>query len=182
MIVRAYEQTSTLERGVDMSASDGTYQIDQIPVSGNPYVVAPIIDAEDVSTPVTQVVNVTKGGNDAGNDFDITTAWGYIGGVVEENGEPITTGVVVVASTYAFANADQPPDVWSGQEGIYGGVTFSDGIYEIKVRTGANYNVYAWYTNISSFGSGTTSTAVKSSLGVALAGTPETATVDFSFP
>ena len=181
MIVRAYELGSGLERGVDMSAASGAYQIDQQLLSGNPYIVAPILDAEDVSNPVNIVVSVTKGGNDIDNDFEITSAWGYISGVIEESGEPITTGIIVVASTYTFSNPDEPPDMFSGQEGIYGGITFSDGIYEVKVRVGTTYNVYAWYTNIASFSAGTTSTAVKFSLGETLSGNPPSAVVDFDF-
>jgi len=169
MVVRV-KDVGGVERGVGMSDADGYYKLTQLPTQmegtiRNPYTIMPVLDAGDVSVPgwvsdpaaSTQVV---KGETASGCDFTITRAWGYINGNVTDEGEPITTGVLILASTGTISDSDSPPDMNVGATGIYGGITRTEGEYEIKVRTDYTYNVYAWYTKINDSWDGTETTSI----------------------
>ncbi|MFH1352491.1 MAG: carboxypeptidase regulatory-like domain-containing protein, partial [bacterium] len=160
MVVRAVDNAS-IERGVGLSDANGYYEITQVPTqmglfTRNPYTVTPILDEEDVSVPVSVITGVVKGENASGCDFTITRAWGYISGNVTDTGEPITTGVLIIASTGTISNP--PPDMAVGATGNYGGISLTEGEYEIKVRVVYTYNVYAWYTTINDSWDGTETT------------------------
>jgi len=187
MVIRAEDSNGnewSIERGVALSKADGTYKIMQLPVSGNPYKISPILDEGDTSDP-ENIDNIDLEKYEGPDDevkyctFTITAAWGYIRGNVTDNGEPITTGVLILASTGTITAS--PPIMEVGATGIYGGITRTEGEYEIKVRTGYTYNVYAWYTKINASWDGT-ETAMLSVLGESLSGTPASASVDFEWP
>jgi type II secretory pathway pseudopilin PulG len=179
-IVIIAKDNDGIERGAAVTAADGTYEINQLRVldPGENYTVMPVIDDSDSASPIEiSTITVTKGGNDSGNDFIISSAWGYIDGTVRYNGATISEGVVVIASTSAISSP--PPDILSGQDGMYGGVTLDDGTYRIKVRGSDTYYVYGWYTEASG---DSTSTTRKSDSGITLSGTPPEATVDLDWP
>jgi type II secretory pathway pseudopilin PulG len=165
--------------GSALSAADGSYQIDQLRENGNPYKVYPILDTDSSSTPASINVTVSKGGNDFGNDFEVVSAWGEISGTVKDSsGNIIETGVVILCSSDTISIP--PPDMASGEYGVFGGMSLSDGTYSIRVQTGYQYNVYAYYTELSG---SSPETSTESDTGVTLSGSPTpSAEVNFTFP
>ncbi|MFC2061796.1 hypothetical protein ACFLUV_04720 [Elusimicrobiota bacterium] len=181
IVIRAVDD-NTIERGVDLSDSDGTYQIIQLPDDmGGPdllYTISPILDSEDTSDPTSiDMVDIEKGVDIANSTFTITPAWGYIKGEVDDNGKPITTGVIIFIATATIS--DPPPDITVGESGKYGGISYSEGIYNIKVRTDFVYKVYGWYTDFT--GSGT-DTDRKGPFNADLTGGTTSVQVDISWP
>jgi len=184
MVIRAIDKNN-IERGVGISDLNGYYEISQLPTKMglsflNPYRIMPVLDDEETSDPVSGSTVVVKNKTATGNDFIITQAWGYISGNVTVSSEPITTGVLIIASTGTISDSASPPDMNVGATGIYGGITRTEGEYEIKVRVGYTYNVYAWYTEINDSWDGTKTTP-QSALGKSLSGTPPSASVDFEW-
>ncbi len=138
------------EWGVGLSDSNGDYEISELRVAAD-YRIEPVLEEEDDSTPDNiSPVAVTKGGDTQDNDFEITKAWGYIGGNITDGGEPVETGALIVVSTGTI-----PSVLPSSSEGVYGCISFSEGQYLLKVRTGYLYNVKGWYTEISDGGTNT---------------------------
>ncbi len=167
IVIRAVD-TFGMERGICLTDSDGDYEIAQLRTDLNNYIITPILEEGDVSDPSEHPgIAVIKGGNDTGNDFTISPAWGYISGTVEDNNEPITTGVIIIASVDVIADPLYPPDMSLGVTDKYGCISYSEGRYKIRVRTGETYNVYAWYTKVNNSGDGTETTFL-SELGVTL--------------
>ena len=73
---------------------------------------------------------------------------GYIKGDVTADGEVIDTGVLIYASTSTIAS--NPPILnsvlRSGSVIYYAASSNFDGTYNLPVRGGYTYNIYAWYT------------------------------------
>ncbi len=181
IVIRAVSQIVGIgEKGIAMSDENGDYIILQLPLYGNDYTIQPVLEEEDISTPEGDYtdITVTKGGNETGKDFTITQAWGYISGNVKDNNEPITTGVIIIASVDVIADPSDPPDMSLGETDKYGGISYSEGRYELKVRTGDTYNVYAWYTEIN--GNGTVTAPLGPEPADLITGT--TAQINFNWP
>jgi hypothetical protein len=154
IVLVAYDK-NTNEASSAVSGSDGIYRIANLPTTGNPYLVKPIIDSIETSSPDSvSGIAVVQGTSVSIATFTITSAYGYISGSVTENGRSINTGVLLIASTGTISS--DPPVIDSTLRGgapyYYGTVSQSNGAYTLQVRGGNIYNVYAWYTTMSAGG------------------------------
>lgn len=161
-----YEVTS------GVTDSGGNFALSGIPV-GNA-TIEPILDSQaQTSSPVSRSTTVTQGTTISGNNFIVSTSLGKISGTVKSSGEPITTGVLVVASTSALNGLPTVDDAFrSGGVVLYGVVSDSAGQYSLTVARNSTYTVYGYFTSVS--GANTTSTAMVSSSNVFVTGTATT--------
>lgn len=164
-------------QGTGVSGTTGAFEI--LSLSTGSYVVAPQLEAGETASPSSTTVSVTAGGTGAAGSFTVSGALGYISGSLtlgSLTGSAITTGVLIYATTSTITS--DPPSITaavrSGSSVYYAASSLADGTYEVGVRGGATYNVYAWYTTWS----GDTPTTVrKTATAVVAAG----ATVDKDF-
>ncbi len=147
VVVRAIDNLGST-RGSDISDVNGLYLIEHLPVPYNNYTVEPVIEPEDTSSPASYNVGVAKGIPKTGKDFTINPAWGTISGEVKDSGEPITTGVLIMASTGTITVEDIDSAYRSARR-VYGTMSNAQGAYELSVRRGGSYQVHAWYTELS---------------------------------
>ncbi len=152
---------TSLEVANELSEADGYFEAS---VATGTYYVAPIGEFGEVVTPSSATVTVTSGGTVTTTTFTIGPALGTITGNVTANGEAITGGVLIIASTGTVS--DPPPDVdtalRSGGLVYYMASSSGDGTYSLDVHAGT-YNVYGWYTT---FNGQTPSTTRRSRTGV----------------
>lgn len=165
-------------RGTGVSGTTGAFEI--LSLSTGSYIVAPQLESGESASPSSTTVSVTAGGTGAAGNFTVSGALGYISGSLtlgSLTGSPITTGVLVYATTATITAS--PPSITAavraGTAIYYAASSFADGSYEIGVRGGATYNVYAWYTTYSG---DTPVTVRKSATGVSVTAG---ATVDQDF-
>ena len=136
-----------------VSGADGTYLLKGVKVADD-IVVFPILDAlddYDYDGPWLNPITISQGNELINKNFTITSTWGKISGSVSEEGNTITTGVLLMA-TSGSAPAESPPMIDSSlrtSNNIYGAISDSDGAYEIQVRKGFDYYIRAWYTKTS---------------------------------
>jgi hypothetical protein len=148
--VVATDVGSTTVIGSAISGVDGLYYIYGVPTGT--YIVSPQLESGETSSPgiMTQTVTVTP--QVGWSTFTIANAFGEITGVVGTGSStsPITTGVLVVASTNTITTAN-PPDVNSGIRSgpviYYSASSDAEGRYTLPVRGNANYYLYGWYTS-----------------------------------
>ena len=137
-----------IEHGNTVSGSDGTFLIWGSGISVGTYDVVPRLEAGEAATPSTYTVTLNAGETIFVGTFTVTGAMGYISGSVTANGAPITTGVLVYATTGTITGA--PPvlnsALRSGVVAYYAVSSDAAGHYELAVRGGYDYNLYAWYT------------------------------------
>lgn len=170
------------EKGTVVTDASGNYLIEGLSVNGNPYTVAPVLDANETPSPPSISLNVVQGITQPGNDFLISYAFGKISGTVKENSKLIYTGVLLVATTAAIAS-DPPNTDYSLRSGpvvYYNTDSQSDGTYQLNVRAnsgGTTYNVYAWFTKPS----GTNGTTTTRRSGTVTVNPGGTATLDFNW-
>jgi type II secretory pathway pseudopilin PulG len=94
---------------------------------------------------------VAAGSNVAVGTFTIAGAYGTISGNATFNGSPITTGVLVVATTATIVGTN-PPDISTAilmTTPYYMASSASDGSYSFSVRASTasdTFNLYGWYT------------------------------------
>lgn len=132
-----------------VSEEDGHFWFTGI-TTGTWYV-KPQLEAEETPVPPYKNVDIGIGSSVFIESFTVSGAWGKISGVVKENSKLISTGVLIIATTDTLTlsnpeNIDQ--SFRSGIKLYYGTVSKSDGTYELSVRGGRAYNVYAWYTKV----------------------------------
>lgn len=163
------------EVGSALSNASGIYLISGLPTTGNNYTIYPTLDPMETSVPSTTLVTVVSGSTLTNRNFQVSNALVTITGSVKSNGSPITTGVLVIATTGTISG--DPPTINSTVRGgatiYYTGTSDSEGVYTLRVRgaasPGTTYNVYAWHSVISS--SGTVTTTKKSGTKAAIVGT-----------
>lgn len=136
-------------RGTGVSGATGAFEIPSL-ATGN-YVVAPQLESGESASPSSTTVSVTSGGSAAAGVFTVSGALGYVSGSLtlgSLTGPAITTGVLIYATTSTITS--DPPAISSatrsGSSIYYAASSFADGSYEVGVRGGATYNIYAWYT------------------------------------
>ncbi len=152
---------TSLEVANELSGTDGYFEAS---VATGTYYATPIGEFGEVVTPSSATVTVASGGTVTTPTFTIGPALGTITGNVTVNGEAITGGVLIIASTGTVS--DPPPDVdaalRSGGLVYYMASSGGDGTYSLDVHAGT-YNVYGWYTT---FNGQTPSTTRRSRTGV----------------
>lgn len=160
-----------VEKGNGISGSDGYFLIWGAGISTGTYVVGPQLESGESATPSTATVSLSAGQTLFASTFTVSGAMGYIGGSVSMAGAPITTGVLICATTGTITGAPLlPPTInsalRSGTAIYYSVSSNARGEYSLPVRGGYTYNIYAWYTNWSG---STPSTASRQFTGVSVA-------------
>ncbi|MEW5906637.1 MAG: carboxypeptidase regulatory-like domain-containing protein [Elusimicrobiota bacterium] len=160
-----------------VSGSDGYFEITRL--STGTYLVEPQLDTGESASPSTFTVTLTAGASLFVGTFTVSGAMGYISGTVSAGGAPVTTGVLVYATTTTITSG--PPAINSAlRDGVnvyYAVSSNAAGVYSLPVRGGYTYNIYAWYT---SWSGETPSTARREYTGVAVSA-GQTATRNFSW-
>ena len=184
--VNAYDLNGN-EAGSAITHEDGSYLISNLRVNDNNFTVKPLLDTSESCTPPQRIFTVASGAtkwNDTANvfsSFTVVGAYGTISGIVKNNGNPIGTGVLVIASTATIGTI--PVDISgtfrNGGTLYYGTVSHADGNFTLHVRGGAAYNVYAWHTIMNKDGTVQTTEKYSMNNNVAAAGT---ITVDLAWP
>ncbi|KAF0127177.1 MAG: Cna B domain-containing protein [Elusimicrobia bacterium] len=152
------------------------------------YEIEPELDSLQsfISAPTTPLISsvTVPGATVFAGTITVIGAMGTVTGAVSFNGAPITTGVLIVAST---ATVPHPLPVISASAAGAGTIYYSassksDGTYALEVRssTSAAYNLRAFYPVVDDL-SGTVSYTSKTSAGVAV-GAGATVLRDFSWP
>lgn len=177
-----------IEQSTAMSGSDGSFVLNRIPFGTdfNNYSLSPVLLPKDTSNPakrtvaVVQGVLTTKDTGGANIQFTITPSMGNIIGAVTSNGKPITTGVLVIASTSTITNP--PPTIddtfRSGHTIFYGTVSDTQGNYSISVYTKNTYKMAAWYSTVNGE---TVSTSRKDIAGVVVSSSTVNIRKDFAW-
>lgn len=135
-------------QGNQVTASDGRFTM--INLSTGLYTVEPILGSGEISAPVSATVTVAAGSSVFSASFTVTGALGHIAGTVKtSDGNPISTGVLLVASTSTVAAS--PPALSSTTltgSAYYMGASNEDGTFILDVRGDAvnTYKLYGYYT------------------------------------
>ena len=132
-------------KGSEISASNGRFTI--VNLSTGIYKVAPELESGETSVPSYSTCTVTAGSNIFVGTFTISGAYGKITGTVQSGGRPISTGVLIAASTSAFTS---PPTLSSASiitTPYYFTNSYENGTYILDVRgsTITPYYVRAFY-------------------------------------
>jgi len=132
-------------KGSEISGSNGRFTI--VNLSTGIYKVAPELESGETSVPSYSTCTVTPGSNIFVGSFTITGAYGRITGTVRASGRPISTGVLIAASTSSFT---APPTLSSASiitTPYYFTNSYEDGTYILEVRgsTLTPYYVRAFY-------------------------------------
>lgn len=127
--------------------------------------------SDEISCTIDNGVNVALG------TWTVTGAYGAISGTAEfaSSSAPITTGVLVVATTGTIAGSLPPNLSNSILDGTpyYMASTLSDGTFNMNVRAStasATFNLYGWYTTYSGSGTSATVTVTKKQTHVSVTG------------
>src|SRR5439155_22004049 len=153
-------RTAVARQGGNVAAqavSDNTGYFYLLNLATGSYVLQPSLDPAEVSSPSSStVVLLSTGVANSVSTFTITNGLSEITGqALTASTQPITTGVLVLASTTSLGgtSASLPPLV-DGATGplcspscYYAGSTDAVGSYSIYVRSNAApYFLYGWYT------------------------------------
>lgn len=171
-----------VEQGNGISDAGGDFLISGASISTGTYVVSPQLEAGESATPSSSTVIVTAGATAYSANYVVSGAFGYVTGTVRagsSSGPEITTGVLIYVTTTTLAANAYPPDITaalrSGTGVYYAASSNARGAYNIPVKGGYAYNVYAWYTV---WNNGSPSVSRKDAAGVSV--TPaQTVTQDF---
>lgn len=137
-----------VEQGNTVSGADGHFLVWGAGISTGTYDVVPRLEAGEAATPSTYTVTLSAGETLFVGTYTVTGAMGYITGSVKYNGSPITTGVLIYATTGTITSTPPTLDstVRNGVVAYYAVSSDAAGNYELAVRGGYDYNLYAWYT------------------------------------
>lgn len=179
------EAPAGTERGTVVTNGSGNFVISNLPISSlagvGAYTVSPVLDPSQASSPVSLPGTVTLGATVNVGTFTVTGSLGMVKGSVKDGGMPITTGVLILASTTTLVS---DPPTWneairSGPNLYYAGHSASSGDYLLRPRvSGTTYNVYAWYSKLS----GEAFVTTRKSAVVTVANSTTTFTVNFEWP
>ncbi len=147
------------------------------------YTVTPQLSTGQTSSPAQASVNVTSGNLAVFSaSFTISGIMGTFTGTVSAGGNPITTGVIIMASTGTLSYP--PPNITGSGAGqiYYATMSQPDGSYSLLVRgsnssTSYTYNLLAIYPSVNE-GNGAVSVTSQSQSGSVNAG--QSQTVNFS--
>lgn len=162
-----------------VTASNGKFTIPNL--STGIYSIAVVLDPDQsaTATPLTPCSSasdaiscaVTAGSNVSVGTFTVAGAYGTISGRVTASGAPITTGVMIVATTGTVSGSLPPAVSTATLAGtpFYMASSQSDGTYSLSVRAStasATFNLYGWYTTFA----GSTPVVVKKNATVNVTG------------
>lgn len=147
--VVAYDSSTSTILGNAITQSDGNFVIPSI--ATGTYIVAPQLESGESASPENARIFVSN--NSTGtwsSTFTVANAYGEISGSVlsSNSGMPITTGVLIVASTGPILT-DTPPvnnsSLRSGAQIYYAVSSDASGRYTLPLRGGSSYYLYGWY-------------------------------------
>ncbi len=135
----------------DQEVSDPNGNYKTVDLATGAYTLRIPLDVTEVSKPTTITAIAALGQTVFAGTFTITGALATITGSVTLGGQPIQTGVLVVATTSDLSGG--PPDLSSATltgGAFYATSSIEDGTYSLSVRqsTSATYNIYGYYTTI----------------------------------
>lgn len=149
-----------LQVATAVTDSFGNYTIYGVPATADQ--ISPILNPSQASTPASINVTVAQGQTSSGNNFIITSNLAQLSGTVTQGGTPITTGVLIVASTTSWPSLPIVNNAFrAGSTPIYDAVSDTVGNYNLSIVGNSSYTINAYYTSLN--GSGT-STSQKSDL------------------
>lgn len=179
------------QMGTAVSNASGIFSIKNLPTSSTaPYVysVQPQTDVDAQSSPASQNVTMESTGTVFVGTFTVSGNMGNITGSVTNTAlvpiQPITTGVLILASTSTLPST--PPAIYGASapalgSPIYATSSRSDGSYTLQVRgsTLAAYNIMAYLPTLTGSTGVTTSNKSYSGVSVTAGGT---ITKNITFP
>jgi len=132
--------------GEDVSDNNGRFVIPNL--SSGTYYIKPVLSSRESSSPSVSTVTVTAGVTVFAGTFTITGALGKISGKVTYAGKPISTGVLIIASTTTIS---VPPVISTSTltgPPYFITSSYEDGRYILEVigSTTTKYNLYGYYT------------------------------------
>lgn len=132
-----------------VSDNNGIFYIENL--QAQTYTIKPILSSKETSSPSKITVTVTAGATVNVGTFTITGSMGKISGKVYASGKPISSGVLIIASTTTITT---PPVLSTATlTGACYFITssYEDGSYILEVigSSTTRYNVYAYYTTFS---------------------------------
>jgi len=147
--VSAFE--SNVEQGNGITDSNGYFLIWGTGISTGTYAVVPQLEDGESSSPSTHSVTLVAGDTAFVGTFTVTGAMGAIRGSVTAGGVNINTGVLIYATTTTLTGSPiMPPTMGpttrAGTVKYYAVSSNAQGYYDLPVRGGSAYNIYAWYT------------------------------------
>jgi hypothetical protein len=117
------------------------------------YTVTPQLETGETANPTSRSGVVIAGTTVMVGTITISNAFGTIGGTCMAGTNLIQTGALIIAVPQPTTIVGNPPTLdstlRSGSTYYYIGSAKADGTYEISLRGGVTYNVYAWYTTYS---------------------------------
>lgn len=130
------------------TAIDGSFSA-SVPVGS--YIVRPALASGETVSPAWSNTTLTAVNSTVFSaTFTVTSSFGALAGTFSTLGKPISTGVLIIASTAAVPAL--PPTVDKTFRGAgnlyYLGASLADGTYSISLASGT-YRVSAWYTTFS---------------------------------
>jgi hypothetical protein len=144
IVVQAQSQEGFVY-GEDVSDNAGKFMIPNL--SSGTYYIKPVLSSKEISTPSVSTVTVSAGATVFAGTFTITGALGKISGVVKYQGQPIQSGVLIIATTVAFT---VPPTLSTSTltgPAYFITNSYEDGTYKLEVigSTTTKYRVYGYY-------------------------------------
>jgi prepilin-type N-terminal cleavage/methylation domain-containing protein len=155
-IVRSHNSGTDMAQGV--SDNTGTFYLANL--STGTYDLFPQLDPAEMAVPSSMTVVLSATGISAAiSTFTVSNALSDITGqvLVGATPTPITTGVLVLATTATLAGTSaSPPPTMQGSDAIlcdpcyYAGSSNAIGVYDLQVRSWPTpYKLYGWYTTLS---------------------------------
>jgi prepilin-type N-terminal cleavage/methylation domain-containing protein len=140
----------------DTEITNSLGQFTTIVVATGSYEVTPELDTIASASPTYYTTTVTSGLTVFSTTFTITNALGVVTGTATLSGQAISTGVLIIVTTSTLTGS-APPNVSVTAMTVspnYAGSSLEDGTYSISVRqsTSPAYNIYAYYSTVSSTG------------------------------
>jgi len=131
--------------GEDVSDNAGKFMIPNL--SSGTYYIKPVLSSKEISVPSISTVTVSAGVTVFAGTFTITGALGKISGVVKYQGQPIQSGVLIIATTVAFT---VPPTLSTSTltgPAYFITNSYEDGTYKLEVigSTTTRYRIYGYY-------------------------------------
>ncbi len=138
--------SNDLVRGEGISDVNGRFQI--INLTTGTYYVKPVLSSKETSIPERSTCTVTVGSTIFAGTFTVRGVLGRIEGTVSDSGNPIKTGVLLIATTSTITGSPPALSVQTLTGASYFvNSSFEDGTYYLEVigSTTTPYNVYAYY-------------------------------------
>jgi len=142
---------------VAQAVSDNSGHFYLANLSTGTYTITPSLDPASSVSPTSTVVTLTSTGTATSvSTFTVTNGLALISGQVLKSTNPITTGVLILASTTTLTGGSTtPPPTMNGGLGTlcnpcyYGVSSDATGEYTLYVRSSASsYQLYGWYTAV----------------------------------